>query len=238
MIRPTTKIEQTTLRPFSNSRLEDVTQCPTWGVVHAQKQYQEHGRAMALEAGEAMHQVFAAIRCWQLEHIQRLPKHALAAGERIFGRDKWRAIRKEVDKSLGEREQLAQLAITTLHTSGYYDDPDDKTRTIANMELASMEYIDSLLPFMDSWPIWISDKRDPNKPVGIEQVFDVVLVYTDGKLVRYIGTVDGIVCNAARGNRITLAENKTAARLDKAWIESFKMRHQITGYLACAMALF
>lgn len=237
-IRPTLSHENAVLRPFSNSRLEDVTQCPTWGVVHAQKQYQERGRAMALEAGETMHQVFAALRCWQLDHVQKLPRHSLAAGNRIFGGDKWRAIRRQVPKSHSEREQIIDLAITVLHTSGYHDDPDDKVRTIANMEQAAMVYIDETLPFFENWPIWVADKRDPSKPVGIEQVFDVVLEYSDGKHIRYIGTLDGIIHNVPKANRITLAENKTGARLDKAFVESFKMRHQLTGYMACGMALF
>ena len=217
-------------------------------MIHAQKQYQESGRAMALEAGEAMHQVFAAIRCWQLHYIQRLPRHAAASGTRIFGAEKWRAIWGEVSKAGSrDRDQLATLAINTLHNSGFYDDPDDKTRTIANMELASMEYIDQTLPYFDSWPVWVADRRNPNAPVGIEQVFDVVLEFGPrdsrpsgeaAKLIRYIGTLDGIVVNIVRGSRITLAENKTASRLDRAWVESFKMRHQITGYMACGQSLF
>jgi hypothetical protein len=56
--------------------------------------------------------------------------------------------------------------------------------------------------------------------------------------VRYIGTIDGILRNEKKDSRITMAENKTAARLDRSWIESFKMKHQVTGYMACGMALF
>ena len=65
-ISPTLPEEAKTLRAFSNSRLEGISECPTFGIVHMQRQYPQHGRAMALEAGEAMHQFFAAMRVWQL----------------------------------------------------------------------------------------------------------------------------------------------------------------------------
>src|SRR5262245_28522913 len=83
-ITRTLPAETKTLRAFSNSRLESISECPTWGIVHMQKQYPQHGRALALEAGEAMHQFFAAMRCWQLHTVQCLPDHAKAAGDRIF----------------------------------------------------------------------------------------------------------------------------------------------------------
>ena len=40
--------------------------CPTWGVVHAQRKYQSDARSMALECGSLMHEVFGAVRVWQL----------------------------------------------------------------------------------------------------------------------------------------------------------------------------
>src|SRR5215831_394822 len=76
--------EAKTLRAFSNSRLEGISECPIFGIVHMQRQYPMHGRALALEAGEAMHQFFAAMRCWQLARIDQLPDHSMAAGIRIF----------------------------------------------------------------------------------------------------------------------------------------------------------
>jgi hypothetical protein len=218
--------------------LESISECPTFGVVHIQRQYPQHGRALALEAGEAMHQFFAAMRVWQLEYVQKLPAHSKAAGLRIFGKDRHSSLRKEMAKGKTSLDQVAYLAHFILQTSGYHDDPDDKIRTLSNMETAAMEYAKECIPYINSWPIWVADLKNPEKPIGIEQVFDVVLEYSDGAQVRFIGTLDGILRNAERDMRITMAENKTASRLDRAWVESFKMRHQVTGYMACGQALF
>ncbi len=226
------------MRPYSNSRLTDLNHCPTWGVVHSQKQYDSSSRAMALEAGETMHEVFAAVRIWQLQYVQKLPRHARVTADRIFGAERWKRILADVDGSLDDRERLMQLAFSVLHTSGYEDDPNDNIRTLSNMEMSSIVYVDEQLSKFDNWPIWVADKKDPKAPVGIEQVFDVVLEYADGRLIRFIGTLDGLILNASKGNRPTLDENKTAARLDDAWKFSFDMTHQITGYLACSTSVF
>jgi hypothetical protein len=203
-----------------------------------QRQYPQRGRALALEAGEAMHQFFAAMRCWQLHYVDKLPDHATSAGMRIFGEARWRDIWKKVKKETTEINQVGTLAVEILNSSGYYDDPNDQTRTLGNMQTSAIVYARETLPYLEKWPIWIADAKDANKPIGVEQIFDVVIEYDNGKRVRYIGTLDGILRNRAKGNRITMAENKTAARMDKAWIESFKMRHQVTGYMACGQALF
>jgi len=203
-----------------------------------QKQYPQHGRALALEAGEAMHQFFAAMRCWQLDMVQMLPDHAKTAGVRIFGEGRWKEVWKEVKKVQGDINQIGTIAVSILRSSGFYDDPNDSTRTLGNMETAAMVYARETLPYIESWPIWVADKKNAAKPIGVEQVFDVVLEYDDGKRIRYIGTLDGILRNSLKDGRITMAENKTASRLDRAWIESFKMRHQVTGYMACGQALF
>lgn len=216
----------------------DVNQCPTWGVVHSQRAYSNSARALALDAGETMHQVFAAVRIWQLEHRQGLKKHAKVVADRIFGLSRWKRCLAETDLTLDDREQLLQLCFAVLHTSDYYDDPSDNIRTISNMEMAIIGYVDEVLPKMDNWPIWVQTHKKPDCPVGIEQVFDVVLTYSDKRQIRFIGTVDGLVIDAGRDNRPTLDENKTASRLDDGWINSFEMSHQVTGYLACTTAVF
>src|SRR5579864_9030278 len=209
-IQPTLPAEIGTLRAFSNSRLESISECPTFGVIHMQRQYPQHARAMALEAGEAMHQYFAAMRCWQLHKLQGLPEHAQLTGERIFGADRWADVWKRTLKQSGDIEQLGQLAVEVLNTSGYYDDPKDTTRTLSNMQTAAVVYAKETYPYLHAWPVWVADVKSPLKPVGVEQVFDVVLEYTDGKRVRFIGTLDGILCNASKNMRVTMAENKTA----------------------------
>src|SRR5262245_8078796 len=181
------------LHPYSNSRLEAMNQCPTFGVVSAQRTYKTDARAMALEAGETMHQVFATVRIWQLEHVQKLPKHALATAERIFGMERWQAAVKEAKGTDDRREHLQSVCFAILHSSDWYDDPNDQIRTMNNMELATIHYIDERLEYMENWPIYVQDKRNPKCLIGIEQTFDVTLVFSDGREYRYIGTIDGLV---------------------------------------------
>lgn len=237
-IRPTTDKEKSRLRPYSNSRLTDFNVCPTYGIVHYERSYGSNARALALEAGETMHQVFAMVRIYQLHHIQKLPKHATAVGQRIYGVSRYKSILHQDDATLPNRERLLNLCFAVLHTSEWYDDPSDRIRTMANMELATIAYVDERMPTWDRWPVWVSDKKNPNSPTGVEQHFDVVLEYSDGKRIRFIGTIDGLMHDVNNQNRLTLDENKTASRLDDAWAASFEIGHQITGYMACCIAVF
>lgn len=193
---------------------------------------------MALECGSAMHEVFGAARVWQLGVVQGLEKHSHYAGERLFGRKRWKACWKTASGTTDDnREQLLELCFAVLHSSGYQDNPDDRNRTMTNMELAAIAYVDEILPRMENWPIYVEDVKNPSSMVGIEQVFDVVLVYEDGKEVRYIGTIDGLVQKSATGE-YHLDENKTAARLSEGWRNSFDLKHQVTGYSAASTAVF
>jgi hypothetical protein len=197
---------------------------------------------MALECGAAMHEVYAAIRVWQLEHVQKLPRHAEHTAERIFGAGRWARILEGCDVAgrdakVDEREHLQELAYQVLDTSGYTDDPKDETRTLHNMKLSALTYIDEQLPKLDLWPIYVEDKKNPKCRVGVEQVFDVVLEYSDGKFIRYVGTIDGLIWSE-QYKRWTLDENKTSVRLSYAWKLSFEMRHQVTGYCASSTTVF
>ena len=190
-----------------------------------------------------MHQVFAAARVWQLEHIDRLPNHAKVTAHRIFGVERWRKILASCEshkfKNLEDgRDNLLQLCYETLQTSGFKDSPTDETRTLANMELASIVYVDEQIYKMENWPIYVANKKDPKSLVGIEQHFDVVLEYDDALCIRYIGTIDGLVLNRNRGDRLTLDENKTANRIGDGWQLSFDMSNQITGYCGASTTVF
>lgn len=249
-ITPTTEA-QLQMHPYSNSRLTALNMCPTWGVVSAQKRYPMTSRSMALEAGALMHEVFAALRLWQLHRVQRLPRHAEAAAVRLFGRPKlvqnyheqmfdsnrWRKCWDACEKQQNDRESMMILAFEILHSGGWKDDPNDNIRTVANMEMASIVYIDEILPRVFNFPIYVADDGDPNCVVGIENVFDVVLTYDDEKQFRFIGTLDGLTYDTAKGHAV-LEDNKTASRLDAGWKASFELSHQVTGYLACAAALY
>jgi hypothetical protein len=137
-----------------------------WGVVRygMRKTYQNNARALALEAGSTMHEVFAGIRLWQLAHIQKLPDHAIFHAQRIYGPDRTKIF---VDKDIfnlkipsDPREQLVELAFDLIHSSGYYDDPRDNIRTLTNMESAAINYVDEYLDTLENGHVWVEDERD------------------------------------------------------------------------------
>jgi len=184
-----------------------------------------------------MHKVFAMVRIWQLIRRQGLFDHGAVAATRIFGAELWDRMVKET-RGFDERDELLAMCFLVLHTANWEDDPKDIIRTMNNMEVAAIEYADERLRAMDQFPIWVADVNDPHKPVGIEQVFDVVLLYEDGYKIRYIGTIDGLVVDIDRGHLATLEDNKTASRIDSAFLNALHMKYQFTGYLACSTAVF
>jgi hypothetical protein len=105
------------------------------------------------------------------------------------------------------------------------------------MQMATIYYIDGRLPHMQNWPLYVENKTKPECLIGIEQVFDTVILFGDGREIRYIGTVDGLVQKAAT-KEFFLDENKTANRIDDGWRLSFEMSHQVTGYSIIAPAIF
>lgn len=171
--------------------------------------------------------------------MQGLKKHAQVTAHRIFGKDRWSACLKlcESHAIKEARDNLSELAFAVLDSSGWEDEPSDKTRTMANMLMATVHYIDERLPSMMNWPIYVQNEKDPDCLVGIEQVFDVVVLFRDGREIRYIGTVDGLVKKRSTGEYF-LDENKTANRIDDGWRLSFEMSHQVTGYSIVAPAIF
>lgn len=191
-----------------------------------------------------MHQVFAAIRLWQLANVQALPHHADFHGNRIFG-SRWEEgirefiLNSDVDEP---RESLINLSYNVLHTTGFYDDDRDTVRTLTNMESATITYVDEQLKTMDQWPIYVEDKEDPTSTIGIELTIDAILHYSNHKRIRYIGTADAVLqCvldrEQASRRETYLGENKTASRLDDSWRFSFEMSHQVTGYNVLATTL-
>lgn len=189
---------------------------------------------MALEAGGAMHEVFAAFRCWQLYRVQGLYQHFAHNSIRLFGEERHKLAFKRMDDS--PRDEVLNYCFKILNSGEFYDDPDDRMRTISNMEETTMRYVDEQMPFMKNNLIWVADKNDPTAPVGIEQVFDVMITWR-GKTVRYIGTIDGIVCQPQYPGTMMVDENKTASRLDEAWREAYKVKSQPTGYIFVAKML-
>jgi hypothetical protein len=184
---------------------------------------------MPLEMGSAAHEVFAAVRLWQLREYQQLPDLADFHGPRLFGATRYDAMLSSVDRSEDPRVQSLAFCLTALETSGFHDDPSDRRRTMTNLEEACIAYIDRW--DWNRMPVWIRDATDPQSDIGIELPFDIVLSFVldngDTREYRFIGKADGLHC---RSDTVYLHENKTASRLDEAWSQSFLLSSQITGY--------
>jgi hypothetical protein len=228
-VRLTTR-EDLHLPYYSHSIVEAIATCPKWGTIrYKQRKYFHHtARQLALEAGSAMHDVFAALRLWQLLRLQGLPDHFEFHGKRLFGEDRFAST---FFPRPDPRDEALAYCFEILNTTEYYDDPADRTRTLANMEETTIRYVTDMLQKADTNPIWVSDVNDPTAPVGIEIPFDLVI---DDE-IRYIGTIDGI-CQRSDGS-LRLEENKTASRLDEAWRGAFEVKSQPTGYMVAARAI-
>jgi hypothetical protein len=182
-----------------------------------------------------MHDVFAWVRLVTLLHGPDAPNdpHLMEKyryhGIRLFGEDRFREITTHASDT--DHVDVAKRgAIAVLDTSGYYDDPRDRRRTLANMEECALYYIDRW-----RWdrPVWQRDPTDAHTDVGIEIPFDLVIDIEGLNLmsVRYVGRIDGIHHHV---DGINLHDNKTASRLNDAWEMSFNISSQITGYCIAA----
>lgn len=247
---------------FDYTKMTAILTCPVWGLIR----YDKHlampasGRAMALEAGSACHEVFAAVRLWQLKYDQGLDKHFMYHGPRIFGVERFASMLEFEQSKEDDRTRRLQFCLQALYSSGFFDDPRDRRRTMTNLEEACIAYIDRWQYLSN---VWVSDKDTPSAEIGIEVPFSLFMEFsigiedynnlslpmrealrphlalfkpdtdTYGLTIRYTGRMDGIHVGISRGAVIP-EENKTASRLDQAWRESFEMSHQITGYCIAA----
>ena len=221
------------LESYDNTKLVAMGVCPTWGIVRYQmhKRVPTTGRAMALECGHAMHQVFAWVRLCSLWQQTRSEHGTLALnvhGARLYGLDRLRHINSDAgDPAADFIDFVKRGAIAVLDTSGYYDDERDKRRTLSNMEEAAFHYIDR---WRWEHKVWMRDTCNPAGDVGIEWPFELV-VDIDDLTFKLTGRIDGI---HVRDGRVVLHENKTASRLNDAWEMSFATSSQVTGYCVAA----
>ena len=224
----TTDEDKLTVEAYDNTKLMAINTCPTWGIVR----YAHHktlsggGRAMALEAGSVSHEVYAAVRLWQVRNAQGRPDLADLHGLRLFGDTRHKQMLSSVNEGADTRQQSLSFCLSALETSNFYDDPSDKRRTFSNIEEALIAYIDRW--DWNRMPVWIGED---NESIGVEIPFDITLTYTftDGtvKKIRFCGKIDGV---HEREGIIYLQENKTAARINDAWRQSFEMSSHVTGY--------
>lgn len=250
------------LPTFDNTKLVAINTCPLWGITR----YTHHkvmnagGRAMALEAGGAAHEFFAAHRLYSFREFGRsfydgageeaIHSAFAASGERVFGAVRFNEALDTVDEREDFRTRLQQFCLTVLYNCGFYDDPGDKRRTMTNVEEMCIAYADKF-----SWehklPYW-----DGQLYVGVEIPVDVIIeimytsdtgtVYNDEGIelpdennitIRFIGKADGLHYSDRTRTTLRVHENKTASRLGDAWEMSWETNHQPTGYIIALAAM-
>jgi hypothetical protein len=229
------------LETYDHTKLSAVNTCPTYGIVRYQmhRKMPGEGRAMALEAGTAMHQVFAFVRLVSImnqmddedkpaEFVNGLWRHH---GARLFGAERLEQIHDQIKDSEDVADMCKRGAVAVLDTSGFYDDPRDKRRTLSNMEECAYAYINR---WRWDHPVWMRDVADPTADVGIEIPFDLVVSISGDRQLQFrlTGRIDGIHWDALR--RLTIHDNKTASRLGDAWTMAQQTNHQYTGYCVAA----
>lgn len=250
-----------TLPAFDNSRLVALNTCPTDGIIRYtyNKRMGHGGRAMALEAGSAAHEVFAAHRLHHFDPTgpagdryghDRANLIFTNTGRRVFGLERFQQMVGAVDPREDRRSQRIAFSLNALYTSGFYDDPADRKRTVTNIEEMCIAYMDKF-DWSNQMPIVLENYDASGPTAGIEIPIDVTLEYTvpaeppryaddDGAhhdrpptilRYRFIGRADGVHWKDSSETVIRAHENKTASRLGDAWEQSHTMSHQHTGYM-------
>jgi hypothetical protein len=269
IVRKTTDAEFNAKMPYLTSSLvEAVNTCPRWGIIHSVlgKRFVTGYRQMALEAGSLMHDVFACLNFLHIGVFRELPDHMHFHASSLFGKQRWDFMWKEATKkhegvvTVNDVQVFERLIFASISTSEYCDDPNDRTRTLANLEHCAMELMQYWLMNLVRLPIYVEDRNDCTKRIGVEISLDCVFelgvnapIYLPGedgkpiatgdtrfvceKLVRCIGLADVVYQNEETG-AISLGEYKTAAMMNDAWRLAFDTRHQITLYNALLQAYF
>lgn len=154
-----------------------------------------------------------------------------AHGEKLFGKTRWESMLAQ-PQDAEPLSNAINFAMDALHTSGYFDDPNDKKRTMANMEVACITYAHRY--FQSELPIYVKDDF-----IGVEIPFVIEITRIGKSPSRsahvqpyqvkyyYCGRIDGV---HNYGGSVTAGENKTASRPDAVWRSSFHMSSQVTGY--------
>ena len=205
-----------------------INTCPMWGMVRYVKGLTPtaEGRNLALEAGSASHEVFAAARYASLfEGDHR--EFAIDKCREHFGPDRFDTMHVLYRTGDTIEEKLTNFSLEALHTSGYYDDPRDKRRTLQNIEDACRAYLQHY-----NFRAWTPYVAEDVGFIGIEVPINIYVEH-GARRFRFVGKVDAIIDNADNGE-IEVHENKTGSRINDAWAMSFHMSHQVTGYIFAA----
>jgi len=236
--------EDSNLPAYDHTRLSAINTCPTWGILRysMHKRMPGSARSMALEAGSASHEGFAAVRLYQYKTIQATEEVQKSNVEfqatRLFGEDRYARMSDVLSDGATERTNTINFAIEAVESYGFYDDLEDNRRTLSNITEALISYVDAY--DMTRYPIWIRDKDDPETDIGIEIPFNIVvdIKYDNNSKVggfkdiqylkaRFTGKLDGLHWDK---DKLFVYEEKTGARLDDHWLAQWILSHQITGY--------
>jgi hypothetical protein len=226
---------------FDNVKLAAVATCPTYGIMRYQhhKVYASPRRPMPLIAGLAAHDAFAAIRLGDLYfngevfyggafNVRQIAtEHAI----HLFGKDRATDWVTAINRGEDLERSIMLGALDIFESSGYYDDPDDKRRTIANIEETIVAYC-SRYP-LGKIMVFVGLDVRQKRFVGIEVPLDMFLhiEHADGVFeYRFTGRVDAVMWPNTKRTHISIEDDKTASRLNEAWHESWKIAHQPTGY--------
>ena len=234
IIKPTT---DKSLPWVDYSSLTAVNTCIRWGLIHS-----IHGkqlpsgvdRVLPLEAGRAMHDVFACCRFFDMLNVcadEKKAEEVNAYATKLFASaaepNRWNQAMTCFASAEDDETRCMQMCLNLLETSGYHDDPRDSKRTQSNLESAAINYVQRY-PLGRFVPIHTADGI-----IGVEVPFDVTM-YSDANLpiIRFVGRVDGVCNDTLRPGKTIpeVHENKTGSRIDTVWSNSFETSHQVTGY--------
>jgi hypothetical protein len=243
IIKPTSDL---TLPWVDFSSLTAVNTCPRWGIIHS-----IHGkrlsagvdRVLPLEAGRAMHDVFAACRFFDLltheqdvKALLRINDYAIKLFANAEYPNRWSLASNYMISDEDAETRCMQMCLNLLETSGYRDDPRDNKRTQSNLESAAINYV-------QRYPLGRFIPIMTDKVIGVEVPIDVTVYSLDDvPLVRIIGRVDGVCMDTLRPNDPIpeVHENKTGSRIDTVWSSSFDTSHQVTTYcvaMSCILGI-
>jgi hypothetical protein len=223
---------------FDFTKLSAVNTCPRWGIIRYghHKVFSTSSRSMALEAGSACHDVFAAGRLFDLYHNgpaiygNSVKSQTVARAVELFGVDRAERMLSDFTEKLeDERTRLLRGCLYILESSGFYDDPSDKRRTLDNLTECCIAYLDRY-EFNRNVPYVRGDF------VGVENAFGIIVEW-DGYKCLFTGKIDGVHCWHNDRTVPYIEENKTSSRLGDAWEQSFDTSHQVTGYIVAASAI-
>ena len=241
IIKPTT---DKTLPWVDYSTMSAVNTCPRYGLInswHGKHLTKGVERVLPLEAGRALHDVFACARLFDLlNHVQGDSERTTlvnAYATKLFATneipDRWQRAMHYYASTEDAETKCMQMALNLLETSGYHDDPRDTKRTQSNLESAAISYIQRY-PLGRFIPIMSADAST----IGVEVPFDVTIDDT----IRFIGRVDAVCLDTMRPNTTVpeVHENKTGSRIDTVWSSSFDTSNQVTGYciaMSCVLGM-